>query len=1078
MGANTASAIIKINLQIEGGQNVAVSVGNLKELKAAIKQINESRITVDPRSPQFQTASNQLKTLQGLYKGLEKDADSAEIQIRQANAALNEPTKAIGYYRQLQAQLVVLKNQFKDLSEEEAKGKIGQGIAKRANALSAELKANDALFGDFQRNVGNYRQAITGIGDALAPGLIAGGGIVLGVSLIKDAMAAGLNQSISYEKGLSRLSALSGLEGPALENLNKIATSLQVIEVNGQKIVNTGPNILEGLTLVGNARPELLQDAAALGEVTKAAIVLSKASGDDLETSVSSVTETMAQFGLEGKDAVQIINELASGSRQGKIEIPALRDEIERLGPTAKNSNVTLAETIALFENMGEKGLKGERAAVQLRNVLINLSSAEVLPRSAQRVFQQFGIDAKILSDNTLPIKRRLEELNPIIGNTSALVQIFGKENIDAAAILSSSVPRYEEMRVAVEGTNEAFRQAGINADNAATKYENLKNNALNSLREEFEGSASSGGALLDVLNSLITDFDLVGIATRLVTGPFGDVANEFNKLKNALGFDGSGGKDEFQKASESVDALTKKVEQLKSSLGSNPKNGVLAATQELAKAQQQLEEAQARKQRFGAIRASLQGGQADPSLTDQPFSLADPLFPDFKTNSIESTNALSKGLEKVAGSTDKAAKSTKAKRVEDLGAADSVARLTKEVQRLQDVLFKGSQADTGINTLNLVRAEQALARAKAKEAEARNPTPNLTEVQQAEAGLILLGVDINNSENAKDAENQLRDLASDLAESVGVTIPVSIDQDENRRYFENQKFFLEQENKLKEQNDAKERKRIEERKKLQEDFFEVGITSVENFNTQMSQQEIARVDSQLQKSKDAIQEEFDAKRLAAQGNAQIIANLDKQQKAKQAEAEKKAARERKAIAIKEASIAYALELIKSGGNPIKIASASAAFLLGLLAIKAQEFHHGGVVKGIEREEGVVKVSNMKPTRRGDNRVAFLKVGERVLTKENQAAIEQQYGSEIWRSVGAKDPGSIFGNTHRGLSVPVFGSGRPILNVTTSFSRQDIAQLSKAVAQTNHRMSKTVKDAMIEAAKYSAREQKALSKTR
>lgn len=208
---------------------MVLSVNNLKQLKEAIKQINDTRITFDPRSPQFAAASNQLKTLQGLYKGLAKDADSAETQIQQANAALNEPPKAIGYYRQLQAQLVTLKNQFKDLSETEAKGKLGQNLAGQINGISNQLKAQDALLGDFQRNVGNYKSAITGIGSVLAPNLIAGGGIVAGVSLVKEAMVAGISQAIAYEKALDNLSALTGLEGAALDNLDQLARSRQDI---------------------------------------------------------------------------------------------------------------------------------------------------------------------------------------------------------------------------------------------------------------------------------------------------------------------------------------------------------------------------------------------------------------------------------------------------------------------------------------------------------------------------------------------------------------------------------------------------------------------------------------------------------------------------------------------------------------------------------------------------------------------------------------------------------------------------------------------------------------------------------
>lgn len=120
----------------------------------------------------------------------------------------------------------------------------------------------------------------------------------------------------------------------------------------------------------------------------------------------------------------------------------------------------------------------------------------------------------------------------------------------------------------------------------------------------------------------------------------------------------------------------------------------------------------------------------------------------------------------------------------------------------------------------------------------------------------------------------------------------------------------------------------------------------------------------------------------------------------------------------------------------------------------------------------------MRPTRKGDNRVAYLRVGERVLTRDNQAAIEQQYGSQVWKSIGAKDPNSIFGARHSGSMPLTFGSGRQILNVNTQLSKQDIGALSKANSISSEKMGQIIRDAMAEGAKYSSREAKALSKAK
>jgi len=1014
----TTTAIIKLDLQIDGGQKLAISVGNLKELKDAIKQINAQKITLDPRSPQFQTASNQLKTLQTLYKGLAKDADNAEVQIDQANAALNEQPKAIGYYRQLQAQLVALKNQYKDLSETEAKSQLGQRLGSQINSISGKLKQQDALLGDFQRNVGNYKQSLLGVGDVLTGGL-ATGGIVAGVSLLKDAMVAGVNQSITYQKSLSNLSALTGLQGSGLENLKQIGRGLQDIEVNGQRIVSTGPEILEALKLVGGARPELLGDAEALGSVAKSAIVLSKASGDDLKSSIEAVTTTLGQFKLAGKDSDLVVNQLAAGAKVGAAEIPQITDALKEFGTVAEISNISTSNSIALTEVLADRQLKGAEAGTQLRNVLSKLASADILPKTAQEQFKKLSIDINILKDSSLPLEARLRELGKAQGDVAALTKIFGLENLQAATIITSGIDKYVELDKAIQGTSEAYKQAGINADNAASKIDNIQKGALNSLEQKISDSSTATGILVDSLGFLVNELDVVGFAfdvlSTAILGPLAGIGNFIVQVKELLG--------------------------LKKDLSKTP------------------------------------------SAPVEDFTLADPLFPDFGRKTLAPFDAApidinTSAVDKNTESTDKNTESKRKNKEEDLGAADSIARLTKNVTALQDALSKAPQSGIVSATQKLVLAEQALARAKAKEAEARNPTPVLTEVQQADAGLISLGVDVNTPQNEEDAKAQLIALANSLAGAAGVTIPVEIDAEQARKDFEIQKYFLDLEDKQRAANAEKDKKRKEKQREQEKELLDVGLQAASQFNSQLAAEESARVDQQLAKQNEAIQTEFDEKRAAAQGNAVIIENLDKQQKEKEIQAEKAAARERKQIALKEAIIAYALAAIKAGANVAGQIAAAAAFALGLAAINAQQFYEGGVAKDVANQQGVVKSANMKPTRHGDNRVAFLKVGERVLTKDNQAAIEQQYGAGIWRSIGAKDPNSVFGARYGSMSAPAYGSNRQILNVNTSLSRGDVELLAKANAITSERMADAVATGIREGSKYAAREAKALSKTR
>jgi hypothetical protein len=986
----TTSAVIKINLEIEGGKTLALNIGNLKELKSAIKTINETRITLDPRSPKFGEASNQLKQLQGLYKGLSKDADTATVQIDQFNKELNEPPKAVGYYRQLSAQLAVLKNQYKDLSEADAKSKVGKNLAAQINGVNNKLKEQDASLGTFSRNVGNYKQSFAGITNLLP---------LLGVGLGAGEI---INATREFEKLFAILKQVTGNEASANKVFSDIQqfakeTPFQINELVGAfvKLENRNFNpTIEQLRVIGDIAAssgktvdqftEAILDAAT-GEFErlKEFGIVARKNGDDLRVSFRGQSETF-------KNTTENITAYLLKIGQ----LPGIQGSAVAVSKTLDGSISNLQDNfVALAANIGgtDGALKSFVDFVNSAVEAINEFVGTPLSDKLQQQKSDFNALIGVLQDTTTAESER-----------NAVIQTLKTEYPGYLQFVNEDVSGQIDLAKTIEFGNSLFEKRILLQ---ATEEQRTK-----LVRERIKLEQQLTTALSDQQKAAS-----VGVRTRT------SARNEASDL---------GGTENIQAKSE---------------------RDVLFIRENIKKVSDDL--------------SNLTKTADDTALRTTGKTLSE------LSNEI---NNLDKKEKKVSDSIGFGSKIKN----ESTGAADSISTLTNRVTQLQDALSKAPQSGIVSATQKLVLAEQALARAKAKEQEARNPTQNLTEFQQAEAGLVSLGVDVNTPQNEADAKAQLDALALELSGAAGVTIPVELDQDQVRKDFEIQKYFLDQEDKARAENAEKERQRKEDQQRQNQEFLDIGLQAATQFNSQLAAQESARVDANLQKQTDAINTEFDEKRAAAQGNAVIIANLDKQQQAAQLAAEKEAARQRKNIALKEAVIAYALAAIKAGANVAGQIAAAAAFALGLAAINAQQFFAGGTVKDMTNESGVVKSANMKPTKHGDNRVAFLKVGERVLTKDNQAAIEQQYGSGIWRNIGAKDPGSIFGARHGSMVNPSYGFGRPILNVNTSLSREDIGLLARANAITSERIAESVKVGMAEGAKYNARQEKALSKTR
>ena len=455
-------------------------------------------------------------------------------KLRKEFAATQVPTDSLAGLRIAYAQVT---EQVNKLSRAERESDFGQNLIKRGRNLKSEIDGIEQSLGRFTGNVGNYKSALLGIGDIITGGL-ATGGIVIGVQKVIEVMGLGINQAIKYEKALDDLSALTGLTGSQLAGLQEIEQGLRQIELNGVEIVNTGPAILNALKLVGGARPELLQNADALGQVTKQAIVLAQASGDGLEPSVKALTTILGQFNLGAGESERVINELAAGAKEGAAEIPQITDSLREFGTVAKISNVTTSQSIALIEVLADRQLKGAEAGTQLRNILSKLASADILPKSAQAQFEKLGIDINVLKDATLPLETRLRELGKAQGDLSALTKIFGLENLQAATIITSGLDKYDALTTKVVGTTEAYTQAEIRSANLTTTLENLKNTGLNALQEEFDGATNSGGSLLGVLGSLIDGFEIFGKKINVVSvisdfavGPLGILLERINSF-------------------------------------------------------------------------------------------------------------------------------------------------------------------------------------------------------------------------------------------------------------------------------------------------------------------------------------------------------------------------------------------------------------------------------------------------------------------------------------------------------------------------------------------------------------------
>jgi TP901 family phage tail tape measure protein len=334
-----------------------------------------------------------------------------------------------------------------------------------------------------------------------------------------------INVIKTFDQSVQDLSAITGASGAELDKYKNAAIEM------GKGVQGGASATIEAFKLIGSAKPELLSSADALISVTDAAITLSKAAGMDLPQAATALTDALNQFGAPAEDAGKFINVLAAGSKFGAVEISNITEALLKFGAAAKTSNVSIEESTALIEALGEKGLKGAEAGTAIRNVLLKIGSPDALPKDAQESLERLGISFQDLTDKQKPLADRFDVLKPLLKDQTALIKVFGTENVIAATNILQNTDRLRELTGQVTDTNTAYEQAGVRAKTLNEAFNRLKE-SYNALILSFnDGTGVSSklagvlGFLADNLSAIIktaaiaaTTFITVTAATKIAT--------------------------------------------------------------------------------------------------------------------------------------------------------------------------------------------------------------------------------------------------------------------------------------------------------------------------------------------------------------------------------------------------------------------------------------------------------------------------------------------------------------------------------------------------------------------------------
>jgi len=453
--------------------------------KALNKEVQTANTLIETNARATSNKAKVTKALTVEEAKLKEQVRLNNLESRQV-ARLNLAQE--GSVKKLQAKLAILTREWDKLSEAERKNsERGARLKKGIDETTASVTKLEQSTGRHQRNVGNYGSALDGLKGKFRSlvGVASQFGVALGGVAI---LRSGISTVVEFDQAIADLSAITGASGKDLQFFKD-----QAIEL-GKTTKGGASAVVEAYKLIGSAKPELLENADALNQVTEAAITLAKASGLDLPDAATRLTDAMNQFGAPAEQAGKFIDVLANGAKFGAAEIPQITDALLKFGAVAKTSNVSIEESTALIEALAEKGLKGAEAGTGLRNVMLKLSAPDALPKEAKAMLDKLGISFDKLKDTSLPFSERLKELKPLLDDNTALVKTFGTENAVVATTLLSNIDRVDELTVSMGNLGTAQEQADIRSKTLGEAFSNLGNSWNSFILSLTNGERSTDG--------------------------------------------------------------------------------------------------------------------------------------------------------------------------------------------------------------------------------------------------------------------------------------------------------------------------------------------------------------------------------------------------------------------------------------------------------------------------------------------------------------------------------------------------------------------------------------------------------
>lgn len=499
-----AAAVVKVDLALESQK---------KKLKDVKDEVRDSGTINDEQKKKIAELTVTIGEL---------NVKRSEM-MRQLKEDANTSTAVNTSYRQMNAQLVMLRNAYKSLTEEERNNvDIGGQMREAINNLDERLKAIDKSIGSNQRNVGNYEVIL----EKALNGEMSMRRVMMDLQReltnveIKRRL---LGQTIAEQE--AKVAQLLDTEGKTSSNYQQEAATLEEMKRKYTEMGNAVNDLTEKTGFLRDTSSDMqtavknaAQDAGGVKAMTESIGLLTQG--------YNALNALMAVSGADSQQLADIynrmmiiqnglnsINKIALALQQQsiiRVKARAALDKVRLLymkaqtGETAKQAAAEVAETTAEAANTAAK--KANTVAEQANTAAKSGNAAATVAATAATGGLAAGEGVATATSFTLVGALKAVGLAiksiPVIGWILAAISALGALTVLVYKHLTAEKELTEEQRLRKEIEAESANARQKALEDTAKEFMVLDRN-VKKIHEAAEGSREHSAAVKDVADKL-----------------------------------------------------------------------------------------------------------------------------------------------------------------------------------------------------------------------------------------------------------------------------------------------------------------------------------------------------------------------------------------------------------------------------------------------------------------------------------------------------------------------------------------------------------------------------------------------